>query len=370
MSATIPSTALLLPPSPSASIASSIAFWTPTIASAYARLRGPSLLYIGVSPLFSTASRRASFAAAQKLLTALYALIYDLAAAHNAEDVDIRIVFLAEEDAAFGPVMSVEQLADLHEWDQLLCPHSDVGYLLQGQFLSSTSSPGIRVYYVDPPSAGEEDDAVTLQEVGGGEHTVVAVGGTFDHLHLGHKLLLTCTAYMASTATASTRLIVGLSGPPMLKDKKHTEYMESWETRASRTLEFLRDILDVTPYDCRTPLATEVVEGGMVATFTEWRGEDAEAIGAPKTLTVFVSELSDPFGPTITEKNITALVVTKETESGGVAVNNKREEKGWVPLEVGVVDLLMDGGEKLSSTELRRRAGERKMASEVKAAAQ
>jgi hypothetical protein len=179
MSTTIPITALLLPPSPSASIQSSVSFWTPTITSAYARLRGPSLLYIGVSPPFSTASRRASFAAAQKLLTALYALIYGLASTHDAADVDARIVFLSEEDAAFGPVMSVEQLADLQEWDQLLCPRNDMGYLLQGQFLASTSSPGVRVYYVDAPTAagdGEEEEAAAIQEVEGEEHTVIAGG--------------------------------------------------------------------------------------------------------------------------------------------------------------------------------------------------
>jgi phosphopantetheine adenylyltransferase len=175
---------------------------------------------------------------------------------------------------------------------------------------------------------------------------------------------------MASTATASTRLIVGLSGPAMLKDKEHAEYMETWEMRASRTLEFLRGIVDLTPYDCRAPLATTSVDGGLVATFTEWREEEAGAAAAPpRTLTVFVSELSDPFGPTITDESITAIVVTKETESGGAAVNRRREEKGWAPLEVGVVDLLMDGEKKLSSSELRRRAGEQKGAGEVNSAA-
>jgi hypothetical protein len=176
MSTTIPTTALLLPPSP-ISIQSSVSFWTPTITSAYARLRGPSLLYIAVSPPFSTASRRASFAAVQKLLTALYALIYDLAATHNTTDVDVRIVFLSEEDTAFGPVLSVEQLADLQEWSQLLCPRNDVGYLLQGQFLASASSPGVRVYYVDAPTeAGDGGEEEEMQEFEGEEHTVVAVG--------------------------------------------------------------------------------------------------------------------------------------------------------------------------------------------------
>jgi phosphopantetheine adenylyltransferase len=86
-----------------------------------------------------------------------------------------------------------------------------------------------------------------------------------------------------------------------------------------------------------------------VATFPEWCGEDAGAAAAPsRTLTVLVSELSDPFGP---ERHCACA------ENGGAAVNRKREEKGWALLEVAVVHLLMEGPKKLSSTELRRRAG-------------
>jgi hypothetical protein len=181
MTATIPTTALLLPSSAGATIQSSIAFWAPTLTSAYRRLSGPNLFYIGVRPPFSTASRRASFANAQKLLAALYALVCELATTHDAIEVDARIVFLSDEDAAFGPVMSLEQLADLMEWDQLFCPRCDVGYLLQGQFLASTSSPGVRVYYVDAPGAAAtgadgEADSETLRNVEGEEHTVVAGG--------------------------------------------------------------------------------------------------------------------------------------------------------------------------------------------------
>lgn len=40
---------------------------------------------------------------------------------------------------------------------------------------------------------------------------VVALGGTFDHLHAGHKILLSMAAWIAST-----KLIVGITGPLML----------------------------------------------------------------------------------------------------------------------------------------------------------
>ena len=42
----------------------------------------------------------------------------------------------------------------------------------------------------------------------------VCVGGTFDYMHVGHKLLLSLSAH-----TCSQRLVVGVSGAPLLKKK-------------------------------------------------------------------------------------------------------------------------------------------------------
>ena len=82
------------------------------------------------------------------------------------------------------------------------------------------------------------------------------------------------------------------------------------------------------------------------------------------------TSISDPFGPTITDPDISALVISAETRAGGKAVNDKRREKGWKELEVFEVDVLDaspgDGEEeerevregfesKISSTEIRRR---------------
>lgn len=171
-------TALLLPASPTTSISAATAFWAPTITSAYTRLPSTqySLLYIAVPAPFPTASRRASFTAAQELFTALYSLINDL----GNPQVDVRIVLLSAVDAAFGPVMGFEQLADLQEWDLLLCPRHDTGYQLQGQFLASSGSPSIRINYVDVGDftpGGDVPEVVAAEELNEEEleeHAIVA----------------------------------------------------------------------------------------------------------------------------------------------------------------------------------------------------
>lgn len=45
------------------------------------------------------------------------------------------------------------------------------------------------------------------EEEGGKEYAVTALGGTFDHLHAGHKILLTMAALITTR-----RLIAGISG--------------------------------------------------------------------------------------------------------------------------------------------------------------
>jgi phosphopantetheine adenylyltransferase len=77
-------------------------------------------------------------------------------------------------------------------------------------------------------------------------------------------------------------------------------------------------------------------------------------------------EIWDPYGPTITEESLTALVVSKETASGGAAVNDERAKKGWKSLAIFEVDVLQTGEVtdvmdannfelKISSTDIRRR---------------
>lgn len=118
---------------------------------------------------------------------------------------------------------------------------------------------------------------------------VIALGGTFDCLHNGHKKLLTLAA-----AVTTELLIVGITGDDMLKNKSNCNSIKSFNERKQNVISFL-------------------------------------LITKPK-LKVEIVELSDPYGPTITDSTIEALVVSSETMSVTNKINQIRIEVGFHPL--------------------------------------
>ncbi|OAL34448.1 hypothetical protein AYO20_06291 [Fonsecaea nubica] len=248
-----------------------------------------------------------------------------------------------------------------------------------------------------PESTSEKHSESIIEDGPLPIHRSVAVGGTFDHVHIGHKLLLTATILTAEPAQSpnpksnESRLItVGITGDELLVNKKYGSLVEQWNVRQQRTADFIDSILAFYPRKSSTgtttagnsPSATEYIDqpgpNGKVVR-VKYHLPSPSAVNASNgaaDITINYTQISDPFGPTITDPDITALVISAETRSGGKAVNDKRKEKGWKALEIFEVDVL-DAGvglddeltkdeeqkttfeTKISSTEIRRRLQER-----------
>lgn len=165
------------------------------------------------------------------------------------------------------------------------------------------------------------NDATVLTEKSGfiNKYESVAVGGTFDHLHWGHKLLLSMTAY-----TASERVVVGVTGSELLVNKKYAEALDTYDMRVENVRKFIDYLRPGIPVD--------------------------------------IYELRDMYGPTATVRELDALVVSEETKDGGGKVNQKRAELGFPALDIVQVGLITsEVSDKLSSTELRKEDLESRM---------
>ncbi|KAG6040969.1 hypothetical protein E4U41_006447 [Claviceps citrina] len=195
-------------------------------------------------------------------------------------------------------------------------------------------------------------------------YSSVCLGGTFDHLHPGHKLFLHAAVLLldvgetGAKAGRQCQLVVGISSDGLLAKKKYAEELQSWDVRARSVLNFISTLLS-------TSTAASVQ---MKAVLAETR--ELHALYRNDSILVRCVDFHDVYGPTVKEEDIEALVVSGETRSGGDMINQKRRSQGWPTLDVYEIDVLdasldtADGDEKqgaannfagkISSTEIRR----------------
>lgn len=271
-----------------------------------------------------------------------------------------NLQILAQSDRAWQRLCSLEsESAETLLQNFLRIRKGVVGETLRSNPIQIERLPGGLAIHQSSPRN-------TIQETSRCRHRSVAVGGTFDHLHAGHKLLLTMTALVLdSRSIPGTCLTVGITGDELLKNKAFREELEDFPERQLAVQEFLLGILGLVSL-------SHVLENIQNVENTSLQGREVHNT-LKSGLTIKYVEIFDPCGPTITDETITALILSAETRDGGQVVNDKRREKGWSALEVFEVDVL-DAGEtdgdsrdrvndnfqgKISSTDIRRRVREK-----------
>ncbi|KAF2632772.1 hypothetical protein BU25DRAFT_406081 [Macroventuria anomochaeta] len=383
---------LLLPPAPTSSTYASLkaAYSAPlsTVLRELRQAQEPALLEIALPcpHLYGhlNGARGPLYDTTQQLVADLYKLICIVAAkdaidTEDAEGINARILLVAHpgdgklhntsedstpEQELQGPAIDLHTLAkSSRKWKVVYSVESEEGErFLKSFFAISKDTKVSKVRGGMVLNAGASAMTTTTAFESSTKHLSVAVGGTFDHLHIGHKLLLTMFAFVLGRRQQSDSpsvLTVGITGDALLVNKKFADQLESWKARQEATHDFLHSIIYFGQPDDNRIQVQEVNEPGP--------NGHAVHVSYPFGLTIKYVEIWDPFGPTITDKEITALALSLETRGGGAAVNEKRKEQGWDPLEVyevAVLDASEEGsvGEtfqsKLSSTEIRRKRSE------------
>jgi pantetheine-phosphate adenylyltransferase len=140
---------------------------------------------------------------------------------------------------------------------------------------------------------------------------LVATGGTFDELHAGHRVLL------ARAFSLGRSVLIGVSSDNFAAARKgKSRLRHRFETRVEKLGHFIHDELGDVNFE--------------------------------------IKELNDDFGPTISDRNIQAIVVSEETETKAHEINIIRSRKGFDPLVIVIVTMLKaKDGRPLSSSRIR-----------------
>ncbi|CAD7006594.1 bifunctional coenzyme A synthase isoform X2 [Ceratitis capitata] len=128
-------------------------------------------------------------------------------------------------------------------------------------------------------------------------YDTVVVGGTFDRIHVGHKIFLT-----QAVIRCCRRLVVGVTTNQMSKHKTLSELILPVESRIDDIREFLTGIDASLEYE--------------------------------------IVPIYDPFGPTLSDPNLDMIVVSAETEKGGHKINELRMKNNMRPLEIYCIELV------------------------------
>jgi len=138
----------------------------------------------------------------------------------------------------------------------------------------------------------------------------VAVGGTFDELHKGHRALI------MKAFEVGEHVFIGLCTDEFIRSMAKPHVTATYERRLEELKAFLKklNVLD--------------------------RAE--------------IIPLNDVYGNTLAEDSVEALVVSTETESTAFKINKKREEANLPPLQIVRIDMVdAENHSPISTTRIR-----------------
>lgn len=213
-----------------------------------------------------------------------------------------------------------------HDIEVFLSPIASFEETKQSQaykLLTDQLKPNLEPNYrmIEPEPEAESDSEVSDPPTSLKFYDHIALGGTFDGIHNGHRLLLTQSALITKT-----RVIVGLADGPLLASKILPELIHPVGERVAEVKYFLSDV-------------------------KPWLLQD-------------VVPITDVYGPAGYDEELQCLVVSPETQRGGEKVNAERTRKGLKPLVVHTIELVSPATpytgaekpleEKISSSDIRR----------------
>jgi pantetheine-phosphate adenylyltransferase len=142
------------------------------------------------------------------------------------------------------------------------------------------------------------------------KYTKVAVGGTFDELHRGHKALLDMAFEVGDI------VVIGLSSDTFVLKMGKPHKTASYDERRKELQNFLTD--------------SNLTRRAEIVT------------------------LDDPFGSTMTSEGLEALVVSKETLKTAEKINEERQKTGLSPLKLVIVNMVpAENNSPISTTRIR-----------------
>ncbi|GKT24816.1 hypothetical protein ADUPG1_012850 [Aduncisulcus paluster] len=173
-----------------------------------------------------------------------------------------------------------------------------------------------KITYIRLPLPHIPQNGYSIDEIkdvySGPKFNKVALGGTFDRLHDGHRALLSAAVHLTKDEGS---IVVGVADGPLLYKKEHKKLIQPIEKRIHTAERYLHTVSESKP------------------------------------IKILPTPLLDRAGPLVTDPEIDCLIASEETASAIGMIDSERKKKFYPDLTYAIVPLLMnEHGQKISSS--------------------